>query len=67
MTYRDMRRYHNSVIEHECTAGIVEIPKGKSKNTCAAFLRVIKNFNLQDTRGGETMIVLACLLISIIC
>ena len=53
MSYAVMRRYHNSVIEHECTAGIVEIPKGKSKNTCAAFLREIKNLNLQDKRGGR--------------
>ena len=47
-----MRRYHNSVIEHECTAGILDIPREKCKNTCAAYLRYIKNFNLQDTRGG---------------
>ena len=52
MSYEAMRQYHNSVIENEVTEGIMDI-KGNTKNTCLAFLREIKNFNLQDTRGGK--------------
>ena len=52
MSYEAMRQYHNSVIESEVTEGIIDI-KGNTKNTCLAFLREIKNFNLQDTRGGK--------------
>ena len=47
-----MRQYHNSVIENEITEGILKI-KGNTKNTCLAFLREIKNFNIHDTRGGK--------------
>jgi hypothetical protein len=46
-----MRQYHNSVIENEIAEGIVSV-KGNTKNTCLAFLREIKNFNIHDTRGG---------------
>ena len=53
ITAEDMRRYHNSVIETECTAGIIQ-RTGKTKNSCAIFLREIKNINLQDSRGGTT-------------
>ena len=53
MRDEDMRRYHNSVIETECTAGIMQ-RTGKTKNSCAIFLREIKNINLQDSRGGTT-------------
>ena len=52
MTYDAMRQYHNSVIENEITEGILKI-KGNTKNTCLAFLREIKNFNIHDTRGGK--------------
>ena len=47
-----MRQYHNSVIENEITNGIVNM-QGNTKNTCLAFLREIKNFNIHDTRGGN--------------
>ena len=51
-----MRQYHNSVIENEITRGIVNI-KGNTKNTCLAFLREIKNFNIHDTRGGNLYLI----------
>ena len=50
-----MRQYHNSVIENEVKQGILDI-RGNTKNTCLAFLREIKNFNIHDTRGGKTLI-----------
>ena len=52
MSYEAMRKYHNSVIENEVTEGIFNM-KENTKNTCLAFLREIKNFNIQDTRGGN--------------
>ena len=53
MSFEAMRQYHNSVIENEVKQGILDI-RGNTKNTCLAFLREIKNFNIHDTRGGKT-------------
>ena len=55
MSFEAMRQYHNSVIENEVKQGILDI-RGNTKNTCLAFLREIKNFNIHDTRGGKTLI-----------
>ena len=55
MSFEAMRQYHNSVIENEVKQGILDI-RGNTKNTCLAFLREIKNFNIHDTRGGKTYI-----------
>ena len=55
MSFEAMRQYHNSVIENEVKQGILDI-RGNTKNTCLAFLREIKNFNIHDTRGGKILI-----------
>lgn len=52
MSFEAMKTFHNSVIEHEVSAGILAC-KGSTKSSCLVFLRDIKNVNLLDNRGGE--------------